>query len=107
MLAGIRVVLLAAVPLLGQRTQGLLERIRGAPLPEEQRQAVAASLSAKDFARIEAILAGTAGVPPASKAELGALLGAIEFVGGRMNQAVQAFRRSRPVHAGHGAGQPG
>jgi tetratricopeptide (TPR) repeat protein len=88
MLAKIRVLLLAAVPLLGQQPGALADRIRNAPLPAEQRQALDAAFSAKDFARIEAIL----GAEPA--AELQALLGALEFVGGRMNQAAEAFRRS-------------
>jgi tetratricopeptide (TPR) repeat protein len=91
MLARLHVALLATVPLLAQRPAGLVERIRNAPLPEEQRQALAASFSEKDYARIEAVLA------PSLAAEPQALLGAIEFVGGRMNQAVQAFRRSESI----------
>jgi tetratricopeptide (TPR) repeat protein len=99
MRAKIRVFLLAAVPLLAQRPGGIAERIRSAPLPEEQRQALAASYSEKDFGRMEAILAAGAAtdVPSASAAELQALLGALEFVGGRMNLAVQAFRRSESL----------
>jgi len=99
MLAKIGVLLLAAVPLFGQRPGGLAERIRSAPLPAEQGQALAASFSEKDFTRVEAILGGavSADMPSASAAELQALLGAIEFVGGRMNQAVQAFRRSESL----------
>jgi tetratricopeptide (TPR) repeat protein len=91
MLAKVRVLLLAAVPLLGQQPRALAERIRNAPLPMDQRQALDAAFSAKDFGRIEAIL----GAEPA--AELQALLGALEFVGGRMNQAVEAFRRSEAL----------
>jgi len=91
MLAKVRVLLLAAVPLLGQRPGALAERIRNAPLPVDRRQALDAAFSAKNFARIEAIL----GAEPA--AELQALLGALEFVGGRMNQAVEAFRRSEAL----------
>jgi tetratricopeptide (TPR) repeat protein len=99
MLPKICVLLLAAVPLFGQRPGGLGERIRSAPLPAEQGQALTASFSEKDFTRVEAILGGavSADVPSASVAELQALLGAIEFVGGRMNQAVQAFRRSESL----------
>ena len=96
MFAKVGILFLAALPLLGQRPGGLAERIHSAPLPDEQRQALAAAFSAKDFARIETSLAGAAAadVPNASAAELQALLGALEFVGGRMNLAVQAFRRS-------------
>src|SRR5579863_7217793 len=99
MLAKIGVLLLAAVPLLGQRPGGLAERIRSAPLPAEQSQTLAASFSEKDFTRVEAILGGAVStdVPPASAAELQALLGALEFVSGRMNQAVQAFRRAESL----------
>jgi tetratricopeptide (TPR) repeat protein len=99
MLVKIGVLLLAVAPLLGQQPRGIAERIRNAPLPDQQRQALAASFSEKDFARIEAILAGAAAadVPFAGAAELQALLGALEFVGGRMNLAVEAFRRSESL----------
>lgn len=83
-----RVMLLAAIPLLGQGPNGVADRIRNAPLPADQRQALEKSFTEKDFARIESILNTTQG------AELEALLGALEFVGGRMNQAVEAFHRS-------------
>ena len=88
MLGKIRVLLLAAVPLFGQRPGTLAERIRNAPLPADQRQALDSALSTKDFARIEGILG------PEPGAELQALLGALEFVGGRMNLAAEAFRHS-------------
>ena len=89
--AKIRVLLLAAVPLLAQRPGALAERIRNAPLPVDQRQALDSAFSTKDFARIESILS------PEPGAELQALLGALDFVGGRMNQAVDAFRRSEAL----------
>ena len=99
MLAKMYVVLMAAVAMFGQQPGGLADRIRRAPLPEEQRQALSAAYSEKAFARMEAILKGSvlAEVPPASAAELQALLGALEFVGGRMNQAVHAFQRSESL----------
>lgn len=99
MLAKMRVLLLAAVPMFGQRPAGLAERIQSAPLPEEQRLALAASFSEKDFTRVESILSGTisSDVPPANAPELQALLGALEFVGGRMSQAVQAFQHSESL----------
>ncbi len=100
-------VLLLAIPLLGQKTDALTKRIENAPLPAEERHAISAALAAKDFARIEAILTGSAlpgvlksvqpDLPPASAAELQALLGALDFVGGRMTQAVQAFGRSESL----------
>jgi len=89
--AKIRVLLLAAVPLLAQRPGALVERIRNSPLPADQRQALDSAFSTKDFARIESILG------PEPGAELQALLGALYFVGGRMHQAVEAFRRSEAL----------
>ena len=91
MLAKILVLLLAAIPLFGQRPGTLAERIRNAPLPADQRQALVSAFSTKDFAGIEGILG------PEPGAELQALLGALEFVGGRMNLAVEAFRRSEAL----------
>jgi len=85
--------LMASAALMGQTTGALLDRIRHAPLPEDQRQTLDAALSAKDFARIESVLAGDEGAEPQ------ALLGALEFVGGRMSQAVEAFRRADSVKA--------
>lgn len=80
-------VLLAAA-LWGQAGDRIAERVRDAPLAEEQRQALGAAYSKRDFAGVETILGGKEG------AELPALLGAIEFVGGRMSEAVRAFRRA-------------
>jgi tetratricopeptide (TPR) repeat protein len=101
------VLLLLAIPVLAQKTDALAKRIENAPLSAEQRQAISGSLAAKDFARIEAILAphnqpgvpkGTSSdLPPASAAELQALLGALDFMAGRMTQAVQAFGRSESL----------
>jgi tetratricopeptide (TPR) repeat protein len=100
---GMCAALLAAVPLLGQTSGRVLERIRNAPLTPDERQAVTASYSQKDFERLEAILAGATGsaaqpggaaAQPGRAAALATLLGALEFLGGRMNQAAQAFRRA-------------
>jgi tetratricopeptide (TPR) repeat protein len=90
------VALLVAVPLLGQTGGGLLERIRKAPLTPDERQAVTTAFSQKDFNRLEAILADAtpSEAPKDGAATLRALLGALEFLGGRMNQAVQAFRQA-------------
>jgi len=102
--------LLLAMMVLAQKPDALAKRIENAPLSAEQRQAISASLAAKDFARIEAILAGIQpadagsvkdGLSPAAAAELQALLGALDFLGGRMTQAIQAFARSdslRPLN---------
>jgi tetratricopeptide (TPR) repeat protein len=97
--AKLRVLLLAAVPLLAQRPSGLIERIRAVPLPAEQRAALEASFSEKSFGQMESILGGPVAfdAPPDAAAERQALLGALEFVGGRMNQAVDAFRRSESL----------
>jgi tetratricopeptide (TPR) repeat protein len=100
-------VVLLTIPLLGQKADALEKRIENAPLSAEQRRAISASLAAKDFTRIEALLSGPSqpgvsknaapSLPPASEAERQALLGALDFVGGRMTQAVQAFGRSESL----------
>ena len=107
MLLRLSAALLLAVPVLAQKPDTLAKRIENAPVSAEQRQAISSALAAKDFRRIEAILAGSIqpgvarggspDVPPGSAAELLALLGALDFVGGRMTQAVQAFGRSESL----------
>jgi tetratricopeptide (TPR) repeat protein len=89
--ARLMIVFLAALPLLAEQPGALLDRIRAAPLSADQRQALETAFSAKDFSRVETI----AGARP--DADLTALLGALEFVGGRIPQAVAAFRRSDAV----------
>ncbi|HZU28107.1 MAG TPA: tetratricopeptide repeat protein [Bryobacteraceae bacterium] len=91
MLARSAMWLLAALPLAGQQPNALLERLRSAPLPADQRQALEASFSARDFTRMEQI--ARARPDP----DTAALLGALEFVAGRMTQAVESFRRSDAV----------
>ncbi len=88
--------LLVAVPLPGQTRGALLERIQNAPLAPDERRAVTTSFSQKDFNRLEAILAGAtpSEAPNDRAATLRALLGALEFLGGRMHQAVQAFQQA-------------
>lgn len=86
--------LLLALPLAGQTGAGIEQRIAGAPLPAGEREAVAALFSRKNYSRLETLLGGAAGegVPPERTAAVRALLGALEFLGGRMSQAIQAFR---------------
>jgi hypothetical protein len=69
--------------LLAQSNTALDERIANAPLTREERQEVTAALSQKNFERLEAVLSKDS-----------ALLGALEFVNGRMTQAVRAFRHA-------------
>lgn len=89
------VALLVAVPVLAQKPEGILERIRSAPLAPADRQAVTTSFSQKDFDRLETLMArATNSGAPKDRAALHAVLGALEFLGGRMNQAVQAFRQA-------------
>jgi tetratricopeptide (TPR) repeat protein len=90
---------LLVAPLVAQTTSALAKRIESAPLAAGQRQAITTSLSAKDFAGIEASISSAIkpGLPPASTAELNALLGALDFVGGRMPQAVEAFARAESI----------
>ena len=87
-----RVVLSAAavfvVVLSGQSGGGgLSKRIEDAPLTADERQKIVSALSQKNFDQLEATLASSS---PAGQA----LLGAIEFLNGRMTQAVEAFRKS-------------
>jgi tetratricopeptide (TPR) repeat protein len=99
MLLRLGVALLLVIPAPAQKPDALAKRIENAPLPAAQRQALSAALAAKDFARIEAILASPAqpDLLPAPAAELQALLGALDFLGGRMKQSVQAFARSESL----------
>src|SRR5690242_17722730 len=88
--------LLLTAHLLAQQPDNLLERIRSSHLPPERRQELAASFSAKDFARMEEILdreASAAGASPLA-AEFDALAGAIEFLRGRMGRAALAFTQA-------------
>ncbi len=91
--------LLLATPLFAQTTGALARRIESAPLPAGQRQAISTALSAKDFAGIETSISSALKhrLPPASSAELNSLLGALDFVGGRMPQAVEAFARAESI----------
>jgi tetratricopeptide (TPR) repeat protein len=88
MRAAIELLMAVALAAQGQNTDALVARIGNAPLPPEQRQALAAAFSQKNYARMESILGGS------GEAEPQALLGALEFVGGRMDRAIQAFRKS-------------
>src|SRR3982074_3204834 len=96
MLGRIFIAITLAVPLLGQPKESLLNRIRSSRLPPDQRQAVAASLSAKDYDHVEALMAAnvTSAGSPAGAAELQALLGAIEFMVGRIKRSCEAFRQA-------------
>jgi superkiller protein 3 len=80
--------LIALFPLLGQTGGGLLERIRHSAISPGQQERVAAAYAHKDFSVIEKTL---------SEAGQYALLGALEFVGGRIPQAVDAFHKADAV----------
>lgn len=89
---------LLAVPVLAQKPAGILERIRSAPLAPDARQAVTTSFEQKKFDRLETLMAGaTNAAVPQDRAALHAILGALEFLGGRMSLAVQAFRQADGV----------
>ena len=93
---GMCVGLLAAIQLLGQTSGGLQARIKGAPLTTVERQEVSTAWSLKDFDRVEAVLVGAARTaqPKANASALCALLGALEFSGGRAERAVRAFQQA-------------
>jgi tetratricopeptide (TPR) repeat protein len=90
------VLLLQPVTLPAQKPDNLLERIRNCHLPAPPRDELLRSFAAKDYARIEEILARQiAGADtPADAAELQALTGAVEFLHGQMDRAAAAFRQS-------------
>lgn len=83
-----------ALLLLALQAGNVSARVLQAPLPEEQRGAILTALSAKDYTKIESLLSTAAATDAVHGAEIYALLGAIDFAGQRMRQAVQAFRRS-------------
>ena len=84
--------------LAGQR-ESVVERVQRAPLTADQIAQVAASLAAKDYFRIETLVRTAARGDAAHARDLYALLGAIEFTGGRMAPAAQAFRESDALSA--------
>lgn len=87
---------LACVPLVAQQPDDLAARIRASHLPEEQRNLLAASLSAKNYTRMEEVLdrqAAAAGTSPLA-AECNALAGNAAFLNGRMDRAVLDFRQA-------------
>jgi len=90
---------LAGFPALPQSDAGIQGRLRSAPVPAERRDAALQALAARDYAGIERALAVPPGASPEQAASLLALLGAIEFVGGRLPQAVAAFGQSDVLRA--------
>jgi len=85
--------------LIAEQPEAILERVRQAPLPPDQVSSIASSLAAKDYARIENLIKTAALKNAAHAGDLYALLGAIDFVGGRMEPAAQAFRQSDSLGA--------
>ena len=90
------VFLTAAAVVTGQTAGGVAERFEKSPLSPDQRQAITDALAKRDYPRVESAFRAAIGkdAPPSRAAELEALLGALEFVSGRMDQAIAAFRRS-------------
>lgn len=84
---------------LAAQPEAILERVRQAPLPADQVNLIDASLAAKDYSRIEKVLKAAALGDAAHAGDLYALLGAIEFVAGRMAPAAQAFRHADSLAA--------
>ncbi|MBZ5591050.1 MAG: tetratricopeptide repeat protein [Acidobacteriia bacterium] len=80
--------------LLAEQPEAILERLRRAPLSPDQISQVEASLASKDYSRIDALVRTAAHGDAAHAGELYAMLGAVEFVGGRMAAAARAFRDS-------------
>jgi Flp pilus assembly protein TadD len=91
--------LFCLVALLAEQPEAILERVRQAPLPADQVSLIASSLAVKDYPRIETLVKAAARGDAAHAGELYALLGAVEFVAGRMEPAAQAFRQSGSLAA--------
>jgi len=77
---------------------GVVARIQAAPLSPAQRAAVQEMLTRHDYGGIENALAVTPQMPPEQAGALLALLGAIEFLGNRLEPAAQAFDRADALH---------
>src|SRR5260221_580516 len=91
--------LFCLIAVLAQQPEAILERVRQAPLPADQVSLIASSLAAKDYPRIETLFKTAVRGDAAHAGELYALLGAVEFVAGRMEPAAQAFRQSDSLAA--------
>lgn len=91
--------LFCLVASLAEQPDAILERVRQAPLPADQVTLIASSLAAKDYLRIETLVKAAARGDDAHAGELYALLGAVEFMAGRMEPAAQAFRQSGSLAA--------
>jgi Flp pilus assembly protein TadD len=91
--------LFSVMALLAEHPEAILERVHQAPLAADQVKSIDSSLAAKDYLRIETLLNAAALKDAAHAGDLYALLGAIEFVAGRMEPAAQAFRHSDSVAA--------
>ena len=88
--------LFSVMALLAERPEAILERVRQAALSADQISSIGSALAAKDYSRVEALVKAAALKDVAHGGDLYALLGAIEFVAGRMEPAAQAFRQSGP-----------
>lgn len=88
--------LLGPVALPAQKPDSLPERIRNCHLPAEQREELVRAFAAKDYAHMADILDRQAASADTSSnaTELRALAGAVEFLQGKMDRAVLAFRQS-------------
>jgi len=86
--------LFSVMALLAERPEAILERVRQAPLSADQISLIGSALAAKDYSRVETLVKAAALKDAAHGGDLYALLGAIEFVAGRMEPAAQALRQS-------------
>ncbi len=77
--------------LLAAEPDPLAERLGRSALPADTQARVARAIEARDFPRVEALLRDAARADAAHASSLLALLGAIEFVAGRMGPAARAL----------------
>lgn len=88
----------AAVSVFAELSGGLETRIQKAPLTPGQRQAAETAYARNDIAGLEKLLDAAASERGSvGAAQLEALLGALEFVSGRMGEAVARFRQAEPL----------
>ena len=83
-------ILLLQVPI--PMPSNILDRLPPSLLNSAQRLEITEGLAARDYARIEAVIASATKADSAQSAELEAFLGQVEFLSGRMEQAARAFR---------------
>ena len=85
-------IVLAQVPI--PMPSNILDRLPPSILSAPQRHEITDALAARNYGRIEGVIGAAAKASPSQAPTLNAFLGEVEFLGGRMPEAVRAFRAS-------------